>query len=105
VQTKPQFPYRGLLVCGRCGCHLTAAIAKRKYVYYRCTGARGGCTPTCVRQDRLGEQLASVVGGVRLTAEQVAALLQAMHDRRQERETERKRRLQRLGERLEKIAH
>jgi len=45
VQTKPQFPYRGLLVCGRCGCHLTAAIAKRKYVYLPLHGSEGRLHP------------------------------------------------------------
>ena len=104
-QTKPAFPYRGLVVCARCGCQITAAVAKQKYIYYRCTGARGGCRPQYVRQDRLGEQLAAVVQGVKMTAEQVEALLNAMHERRGEREAERERGLQQLRRRLETITN
>lgn len=102
-QTKPEFPYRGLVVCGRCGCQITAAVAKGKYVYYRCTGARGACRPEYIRQDRLGEQLAAVVRGVEMTAEQVEALLNAMHERRGEREAEKERGLQKLRRRLETV--
>jgi DNA invertase Pin-like site-specific DNA recombinase len=103
AQSKPQFPYRGLVVCGHCGCQMTAAYAKKKYVYYRCTGARGDCSPTYIRQDRLGDALASVVKGVHMTSKQVSTLLQAMHDREEERETDRQRQLERLGNRLEAI--
>jgi DNA invertase Pin-like site-specific DNA recombinase len=104
TQTRRQFPYRGLLVCGHCGCQITAGAAKKKYVYYRCTGARGDCAPKYIRQDRLGEALVSVVKGVHMTSEQVSALLQAMQDRQEERETERRRQLQQVESRLETIA-
>ena len=104
TQTKRQFPYRGLLVCGYCGCQITAGAAKKKYIYYRCTGARGDCAPKYIRQDCLGEALVSVVKGVHMTSEQVSALLQAMQDRQEERETERRRQLQQVESRLETIA-
>ncbi|MDD5646587.1 MAG: hypothetical protein PHW86_05410, partial [Candidatus Bipolaricaulis sp.] len=55
------------------------------------------------RQDRLGEQLAAVVRGVEMTAEQVEALLNAMHERRGEREAEKERGLQKLRRRLETV--
>ncbi len=101
--TERSYPYRGLLLCGRCGCKITASLIKGKYAYYHCTGARGGCDVRYLRQDRLGEALVSVVKNVHLTSEQVQALLQAMHDRQGEREKERQQKSQKLQGRLEKI--
>ena len=36
-QTKRRFPFSGLINCEKCGCAITAEIAKKKYVYYHCT--------------------------------------------------------------------
>ena len=41
-QTK-QFTYRDYLLCGKCGCKITASICKGKYIYYRCTNGKGNC--------------------------------------------------------------
>jgi len=37
-----KFPYTNLIKCGVCGCYLTAELKKGKYVYYHCTGNKGG---------------------------------------------------------------
>lgn len=47
-KTKPKksdhkFTYRDFLVCNKCGCKVTAGVAKGKYTYYRCTNAKGIC--------------------------------------------------------------
>lgn len=36
------FLYAGLITCSQCGCQLTAEIKKGKYIYYHCTGNKGG---------------------------------------------------------------
>ena len=43
----------GLLTCGRpdCGCTMTAELKKGKYIYYRCTGFKGHCGNTYIRQE------------------------------------------------------
>lgn len=47
-----EFPYVGLIKCGHCGCQLTAELKKGKYVYYHCTGKRGGdCKKDYVREE------------------------------------------------------
>jgi len=38
-----KFTYRDFLYCDKCGCKVTAGIAKGKYIYYRCTNAKGIC--------------------------------------------------------------
>jgi hypothetical protein len=44
-----------LLTCARCGCMMTAELKKGKYVYYRCTGFKGRCGNTYIREEALSE--------------------------------------------------
>jgi len=103
-KTRLFFPYRGFVTCGYCGCQMTAATAKKRYVYYRCTLSKGPCSQPYVREERLGERLVSVVEGVHLTAEQVEELLELMHGRKEERASDRLRRSEELAHRRGKIA-
>jgi len=51
-----EFAYTGLLTCGHCGCQMTAELKKGKYVYYHCTGKRGGnCKQDYIREEKLDE--------------------------------------------------
>lgn len=51
-----EFSYTGLITCGHCGCQLTAELKKGKYVYYHCTGKRGGlCKKDWIREEELDE--------------------------------------------------
>ena len=101
--TKRVFPYRGLVFCGYCGCQLTAAYAKKRWIYYRCTYARGKCDQGYTREDRLGERLAGVVESVHLTSKQVSELLHLLQNRGDERAQHRKDRLARLAAQREKV--
>ena len=51
-----EFAYTGLLTCGHCGCQMTAELKKGKYIYYHCTGKRGGtCKKDYIREEKLDE--------------------------------------------------
>ena len=51
-----EFAYAGLIICGHCGCQLTAELKKGKYIYYHCTGKRGGdCKKDYIREEKLDE--------------------------------------------------
>ena len=51
-----EFAYKGLIKCGHCGCQLTAELKKGKYIYYHCTGKRGGtCKSDLIREEKLDE--------------------------------------------------
>jgi site-specific DNA recombinase len=58
---KHNLALRGLMRCALCGCTLTGDVQKRKYVYYRCTRARGPCSLPNFREadivERLGQSL------------------------------------------------
>ncbi len=48
-----EFPYTGIIKCGHCGCQLTAELKKGKYIYYHCTGKRGGtCKRDYIREEK-----------------------------------------------------
>ena len=57
-----EFAYTGLLTCGHCGCQLTAELKKGKYIYYHCTGKRGGtCKSDLIREEKLDEVFLNLI--------------------------------------------
>jgi site-specific DNA recombinase len=77
---KQQHAFMGLLTCARCGCSMTAEKKKGKYVYYRCTGFKGACGNTYIREERLADLLGNVVTPIQITsqiADDIATALRA----------------------------
>lgn len=57
-----EFLYTGLIKCGHCGCQLTAELKKGKYVYYHCTGKRGGeCKKDYIREEQIDEVMLDLI--------------------------------------------
>jgi hypothetical protein len=57
---------------------MTAEKKKGKYIYYRCTGFKGACGNTYMREERLAEVLGDVIAPIQITeeiAESIAAAL------------------------------
>ena len=59
--TKRGFPYTGLLICGHCGCTITAEIKKSRYVYYHCTKSKGNCPGIYLRQEDIERELTDLL--------------------------------------------
>lgn len=81
-QTKRRFAYAGLMVCGKCGCAITAEIKKGRYVYYHCTSFKGKCDNGYVREEYLNEKLIDVIKAVYIddsTLENTKKALLASH--------------------------
>lgn len=74
------FPYTGLLQCAFCGCAITAERKKGRYVYYHCTGFRGGCQKPAIREEALEELLGGVVSAVVIPEETVEWIKQALRE-------------------------
>ncbi len=79
-QTKKYFAYSGLMVCGKCGCAITAEIQKGKYIYYHCTGFKGKCSDKFIREEELTHQFADVVKKVHIDDNTLSAVKQALLD-------------------------
>ena len=86
IQGKHDFPFRGLLICGYCGCQITASIIKGKYIYYHCTHGRGPCLQPYIRQEALSGHLQSIVDNVRVPEGVVAKLLEEIREGEAKRE-------------------
>lgn len=60
-----EFLYTGLITCGHCGCQLTAELKKGKYVYYHCTGKRGGtCKKDYIREEELDKVFQNLISKI-----------------------------------------
>ena len=86
-KSEQTFPYIGLIRCAHCGCAITAERKKGRYVYYHCTGFRGGCDKRSIREERLEELLGEVVRAVSIDAATAEWVIQALREsHREERE-------------------
>lgn len=85
TQVANEFPFVGLIKCGLCGCAMTAEVKKGKYIYYHCTGYRGKCGNTYVRQETLDGLFAEVIGRLKvhptLVEDIKTALMESQKDR------------------------
>ena len=79
-ESKRSFAYTGLIKCAHCGCSITAGRHKGKYVYYRCTGARGGCDTPLIREDRLEGLLGELVRRIQIDAETIDWIVAALRE-------------------------
>lgn len=68
---RHSFAFGNLMRCGRCGCRITAGLAKRKYVYYRCTEFRGKCGQPYVSEPALESKMREVVEAVSIGDERM----------------------------------
>ncbi len=78
--TKRRHAFAGLVTCGRCGCAFTAETKKGQYVYYHCTGHRGPCGNTYVREEELIRQFGEILKDVRIPAELAGKLATVLRE-------------------------
>ena len=71
-----RFPFRGLLVCGHCGCRITATLAKGKYIYYHCTNGKGKCAQGYISQKDMAQLCESVVTQLHMPQDVARMLLE-----------------------------
>jgi hypothetical protein len=97
--SKHQHAFTGLLTCGRCGCALTGEVQKRRYVYYHCTGHRGRCGNTYVREEDLQRLLADIVRRVVIPPDVADRLATALRESPADNEREHRAAVMRLQQR------
>jgi site-specific DNA recombinase len=66
-----------LVTRARCGCAYVGETKKGTYTYYHCTGNRGPCGNTYVREEDLSRLFGETVKRVRIPAELANAVAQA----------------------------
>ena len=100
---KQRHPFMGLLTCARCGCAMTAELKKGRYVYYRCTGFKGRCGNTYIRQETLAALLGTTVHAIQIPTQVADQIAAALRDTDGQVERERREARQRLEQRRRTI--
>ncbi len=67
--SKHDFVFSNLLKCSKCGCYLVGELKKGKYIYYHCTGNRGGnCkSKSYVREELIEKKVLEVFNKIHLS--------------------------------------
>jgi site-specific DNA recombinase len=73
-KAKTLFPFRGLLLCGECGCSITSEIQKG-HIYYRCTKKKTPCTQKYIREEEVERQIISFLQKVSLSSQDTQEVL------------------------------
>lgn len=57
--SKHDFVFSNLIKCSKCGCYMVGEIKKGKYIYYHCTGNRGGSCKkgSYIREEKIEEAI------------------------------------------------
>jgi len=80
--TKRNYPFANLLHCKDCGCSVVGDFAKRKYMYYRCSFAKGQhMHEKYIREQQLDEAFAQMIDCVSIPPD-IAKWLQKAVDLR-----------------------
>lgn len=67
-----EFPYSNMIKCSECGCYLVGEIKKKKYIYYHCTGNKGGtCKKHYIRQEVIEKAIAEVLKLIEVNSEEI----------------------------------
>ena len=106
--SKYDFVYRGPLVCGSCGCRITAELKRKKtgreYIYYHCTDGKGICKDKrYVIESRIEELYTEALRSIKLSEEIIEltrTILLSSHNQEQEM---RKAQLSQLNSRYKKL--
>ena len=81
---KRTFAFSGLIVCGKCGCLVTAEIKKGRYVYYHCNKSKTACDEIYYREEDLDPQFDAIVKGITIDPSIRDWLVQALKESHQE---------------------
>ncbi|MCD7879154.1 MAG: recombinase family protein [Candidatus Gastranaerophilales bacterium] len=76
---KRDFLFSGLFKCSHCGCSLVAELHKGKYIYYHCTGNKGGeCKRKYISESKLEEGLIAILEKLKPSEETSKIVLAAI---------------------------
>lgn len=80
------FAYTGLIRCGYCGCLLTAELKKGKYIYYHCTGNKGGnCKRDYINETKIDKTIAEILKLIIIPQDirgRISSELKVVHDKK-----------------------
>ncbi len=76
---KREFLYSGLFKCSHCGCSLVGELHKGKYIYYHCTGNKGGdCKRKYIPEPKIEEALLMILEGLKMSDDTAKLVIDAI---------------------------
>lgn len=95
-RSAKKFAYRGLLICGKCGCLFTAETKKGKYTYYHCSRSKGPCNSPFIREEVLDKVFENAIKAIEPDRQSLFYLTHRLRKRQEEQGLVRKDALARL---------
>lgn len=71
------YAYRGLIVCGECGCRITPERSKGHF-YYHCTQSKGKHNAEWLREEDITNQIANIIATIQPSKEQFKNILESL---------------------------
>lgn len=99
---KHTFPLRGFIVCGECGCKITAEVQKG-HVYYRCTKSKGNCSQRYIREEAIVKEISAVLANLELDEEIVSLLMRATKEANKDEYSYHKQTVEALDKQLKEV--
>lgn len=102
--TKRDFIFSNMIHCSHCGCFLVGELKKQKYVYYHCTGNRGGdCKrKSYIREEKIEEKILEIFNSFKLSPETLEIAKRCLKSEYESQHYYNEARLKKLEEELEK---
>lgn len=78
---RHDFIFSGLIHCAHCNCLLVGEIKKQKYIYYHCTGNKGGnCKKNYLKQEIIETALEDILNKIYVTDEERKEIIEIIKD-------------------------
>lgn len=82
---KREFLFSGLFKCSHCGCALVGELHKGKYIYYHCTGNKGGeCKRKYISETKLEDAVMEILESIKLSDETAKIVIASIKKELQE---------------------
>lgn len=73
---KHDFIYSGMIHCAHCGCMLVGEIKKQKYIYYHCTGNKGGdCKKHYLKEEIINASIEEILNNIHVTDDEIKQII------------------------------
>lgn len=78
---KGLFAYSNIINCGVCNSRLTGEIIKAKYIYYHCTGNKGKCNQSYLKEEVIDNHFEQIHKSIKIDPTLHQTLLKSMQDK------------------------
>lgn len=76
---KHEFAYSNMIKCEECGCYLVGELKKKKYVYWHCTGNKGGdCKRIYLKEEKIDIAIINFLKRLHISNEEIKEVIDSI---------------------------